>query len=193
MKHLLLAALLTVGVVAPAWAQQPLPVDSTTHKITYSAVVQVPGASQAELYGRALRWLAKQPVSPPDQRTTDAASGTLAARVGVPFAVQIPMLKMPATVWREVVVQVKDGKAKYELSNFFCQPYAPTPGQPSSPTQAQLKLTPLESYLDKSDWHNYTKDGQPRVITSGFIQAAQEQSEAEIKTLISALQEKADW
>lgn len=60
MKHLLLAGLLIVGVAAPAWAQQqPLPVDSTTHKITYSAVVQVPGASQAELYGRALRWLAK--------------------------------------------------------------------------------------------------------------------------------------
>ena len=63
-----------------AWAN-PLPVDSTTGYITYRGRIEAPGASQAELYGRALRWLAKQPVSPPDQRTTDATSGTLAARV----------------------------------------------------------------------------------------------------------------
>ncbi|MDO7888177.1 hypothetical protein [Hymenobacter cheonanensis] len=60
MKHLLLAGLLAVGVAAPGRAQQqPLPVDSTTHKITYSAVVQVPGANQAGAHGAA--WLAPGP------------------------------------------------------------------------------------------------------------------------------------
>lgn len=190
MKLLLPAALLlSLSATAQITA---LPFDSTKGKVTYAAVVQVPGATQSELYGRAAKWIATLPADPAEQRVMDASSGTLVAHVGIPFVVQVPM-KLPVTLWRRVNVQVKDGRARYELSDFFCQLYAPTPGQPSNPTKAQLKLTPIEEYLNKSDGRNYTKEGQPRNIPRGFIEAAREQSEAEIKALTSALQTKSDW
>jgi hypothetical protein len=191
MKKLLLAALLLSGLGAQAQTTA-LPFDSTKGKVSYTAVVQVPGATQAELYGRAVKWMATLPSNPAEQRVMDAASGTLVAHVGIPFTIQVPM-KLPVTLWRQVNVQVKDGRAKYDITDFACQLYAPTPGQPSNPTKAQLKLTPIEEYLNKSDWHNYTKEGRPRVIPKGFIEAAREQSEAEIKALTSALQTKSDW
>jgi hypothetical protein len=192
MKNLLPAILAFACLNAHAQSA-PLPFDSTRSKVAYTAVVQVPGATQSELYGRALKWLATLPATPDVPRVTDASSGTLAARVGIPFVAQISLLKMPLTLWRQVSVQVKDGRIKYDISDFACQLYAPTPGQPSNPTKAQLKLTPLEDYLNKSDWHNYTKDGQPRALPAAFIKAANEQSEAEVKSLTSALQVKSDW
>lgn len=184
MKTLLVCCLLACGLRA---AGQALPYDSTRHLIVYSGIIAVPGASQAELYGRALKWLAKLPPLPTEPTVRDAGSGTLAARVGVPFVVQVSALKMPFTLWREVSVEVKDGRVKYDLSDFAGQLFAPTPGQLSTPTKAQLRLHPLEEYLDKTKWENYTSGGQPRVIPAGFLAAADTQTRAQLAALRAAL------
>ena len=54
MKTALLALCLLSGIAAhgQTW-KSPLPLDSATHKVTHSGVVEVPGASKAELYSRA--------------------------------------------------------------------------------------------------------------------------------------------
>ena len=57
MKFLLTTFLLTFYI--RAFAQPPnLPIDSTTHLITYSEVVKVDG-NKDELYSRAREWFAK--------------------------------------------------------------------------------------------------------------------------------------
>lgn len=192
MKSLLLSCLL-FSLSLTVYAQSVMPIDSAKGLVSYTAIVSAPGATQAQLYGRALVWLASLPVSPNDPTVKDATSGIIVAHVGVPFVNGTGMARMPCTLWREVRIQVKDGRAKYDMTNFQCQLYAPTPGQPSQPTKAQMKLTPLEEYLITSDWRNYTKDGKPRMYTTGFLTATTEQAAADAKALTAALQTKSDW
>lgn len=57
MKSLLL--LLSLALAAPAVRAQSapaLPVDPTTHLVAYSAVVDIPGATESELFRRACAW-----------------------------------------------------------------------------------------------------------------------------------------
>ncbi|AWM33385.1 DUF4468 domain-containing protein [Hymenobacter nivis] len=57
MKSLLL--LLSLALAAPAVRAQSapaLPVDPTTHLVAYSAVVDIPGATESELFRRARAW-----------------------------------------------------------------------------------------------------------------------------------------
>ncbi|MDO7888167.1 DUF4468 domain-containing protein [Hymenobacter cheonanensis] len=191
---ILLVVGLAVGGAGRACGQQAaLPVDSTTHKITYSAVVQVPGASQAELYGRALRWLAKQPVSPPDQRTMDATSGTLAARVGLPFTARAVVGSMQCTLWRQVNITVKEGRAKYEFLDFEVQPYVASAAAPAPPTKAQLKLYPAEEYLDRSNGLYYDKKGQPKAYAGSILDAVAGQAGGQAASLKAALVKPNDF
>lgn len=192
MKSLLLSCLL-FSLFLKAHAQGVIPIDSVKGLVSYTAVVSAPGATQAQLYGRALVWLATLPINQNDPAVKDANSGIIVAHVGVPFVNGTGMARMPCTLWHEVRIQVKDGRAKYDITNFQCQLYAPTPGQPSQPTKAQLKLTPLEEYLNAADWHNYTKDGKPRMYTAGFLMTTNEQAAADAKALTAALQTKSDW
>ncbi|RSK42728.1 DUF4468 domain-containing protein [Hymenobacter perfusus] len=73
MTRYLLAGLLALGLITPAahaqtaplltGYQRPLPVvplDSVTHQITYRGVLPAAGLPQAEVYGRAQEWLARQ-------------------------------------------------------------------------------------------------------------------------------------
>ena len=186
-KTILLAVALGVGAGRARGQQASLPVDSTTRKVTYSAVVQAPGASQAELYGRALRWLAKQPVSPPDQRTADANSGTLAARVGLPFTARAVVGSLQCTLWRQVNITVKEGRAKYEFSDFEVQPYVASAADPTPPSKAQLKLYPAEEYLDRSNGLYYDRKGQPKAYAGSIIDAVAQQSASQSASLKTAL------
>ena len=195
MKNLLLAGLLAVGVTAPTWGQQlSLPLDSTTHKITYSAVVQVPGATQAQLYGRALKWLATVEAhttnAPP---VTDAASGTLSATVGFPFTGRAVVGSIQATLWRQISVTVKDGKAKYEASDFEVQPYVATASALSPPSKAQTKLTPAEEYLNRGNSTYYDKKGQPKAYAGSILDAVSQQTAAQVASLKVALAKSNDF
>ena len=195
MKYLLLVYLLAVGIASPTRAQQqPLPIDSTTHKITYSAVVQVPGASQAELYGRALRWLANVvPHVTTDPAVKDPASGTLAARVGLPFTARAVVGSLQCTLWRQVSITVKEGRAKYEFSDFEVQPYVVSAADITPPTKAQLKLYLGEEYLDRSNGLYYDKKGQPKAYAGSILDAVAQQSANQAASLKAALAKSSDF
>lgn len=122
MKQLLLA----FGLLAPAatlaqTALPPfqLPVDSASGAITYQAVVQTPGASKQELYRRAREWFVnnfkgyKEVVS-----VEDTLGGEL---VGTYHSTQdkyILLTYTPYEYWRTLKVYVKNGRYRYELTNF---------------------------------------------------------------------------
>jgi hypothetical protein len=95
-----------------------LPKDSASQKVTYTAVVQVPGASQAELYGRVTEWLARQ-----NQigDKSDAATGMHVAHLSF----KQPPLSFTDTHSNlynfALAVYTKDGKYMYRIDDITYQ------------------------------------------------------------------------
>ncbi|WP_345226882.1 hypothetical protein [Hymenobacter koreensis] len=102
------------------------PVDSVSGKITYAAVVEVPGATQAELYRRAKEWLItnKRQLAKIELAETPYA-GRIKGRV--------TLAKDGTPSSCTVTIETKEGRARYELTDF---------------TTPRSKLEePLESYI----------------------------------------------
>ncbi|MBF9141932.1 DUF4468 domain-containing protein [Hymenobacter properus] len=123
MKYILFAlALLTT---APSvYAQKAgttetapaLPIDPNTHLMTYTAVVEVPGATKDELYARALEWMAKTYQSANDVvQLKDKAAGEIIAKGGIPFFFK----HQPCGyVVHTQTLFVKDGRYKFVMTDF---------------------------------------------------------------------------
>lgn len=99
----------------------PLPVDPETQLITYQGVVQVPGASQADLYARAAAWAART-YAPPAQLTPKPEAGEITvqgqqiATIRTTYA-DVPRGSYAGVVRHTLAIYVKDGRYKYVLSN----------------------------------------------------------------------------
>jgi hypothetical protein len=98
-----------------------LPKDSATQKVTYMAIVQVPGVSEAELFGRAAEWLARQKELDRNGAVADPASGRQVAHL---------RFKQPPLSFTDthsnlyefaVAVYTKEGKYFYRLDDFTYQ------------------------------------------------------------------------
>jgi hypothetical protein len=92
-----------------------LPTDSASGKILYEAVVQQPGASKQELYRRARNWFVStfkdyQHVVTID----DPADGQLAGT----YCTLLTKLTNTYEVWRTLRVYVREGRYRYELTDF---------------------------------------------------------------------------
>ena len=114
----------------------------------------------------------------------DAASGTVTGRVGKAFISGSGMSTMPCTLWRQISVEAKDGRTRYEARDFAVQYYVASPAVLTPPIAAQVLLHPLEEYTDPTASRYYTKDGQPRTWTASLLGAASEQTaeqEAELR------------
>ena len=121
MKYIvLLCCLLACG--RPAAGQvSPLPVDSLTHKVTYQGVVQVPGASQAELYSRAREWFAatfgsSKTVLEMDDRVSGKLIGRAYAQFDFSSGFGAPL---PWAMWRTIKVEMKEGRYRYTITDFM--------------------------------------------------------------------------
>ena len=138
-----------------------------TAPLSYSAVIEVPGVSQSELFGRALKWLVALPAAPTAQ---DAGSGTLLSQVASPIKYSV----LPMLLLRNVSIQVKDGRLKYEMTGFGLQGLDKTLDTP----RGFGKVTALEKWPD----HN-----------GKFTAAVKEQVTAQIASLNAALATAANW
>lgn len=104
-----------------------LPLDSATGRIQYTAVVPVPEASQVELYARAQLWFAdtfgstKQVVQVADQ-----AAGVLQGTAYYPQVLEVGGARYPELLWYTVKLVLKDGRYKYEFTDFRLQAYTDT-------------------------------------------------------------------
>ena len=86
-------------------------------KITYSGIVEVDSTSKVELYKRAKRWLA---INYDDVVIDDFNHNELIAR-GYVYP----------TVWHTVHIQFKEGRYKYEFTNFRRKYFSVTSGSGS--------------------------------------------------------------
>lgn len=95
-------------------------------KVTYSAVVQTEGISKDELYKRAKRWLAKNcEIIKLDDKDIIVGQGV--------FIMKPPILATfnQIYVWQIITIQFKDGRYKYDISDFRIKAYSVIDGSSS--------------------------------------------------------------
>jgi len=121
-----------------------LPLDSATGRIQYTAVVPVPEASQVELYARAQLWFAdtfgstKRVVQVADQ-----AAGVLQGTAYYPLVLEVGGTRYPELLWYTVKLVLKDGRYKYEFTDFRFQAYSN-----SDPYAVAPVAVPAEAAID---------------------------------------------
>lgn len=126
MSKCLLLVLALLGATPLTHAQVAdsvkLPVDPTTCRIVYAEVIQVPGASQAELYTRAKRWFAKAFRSSEAIMQTEAKeAGRVQDKAWTPIAVHFADADQDAaemTLWYTVKLACREGNYRYEITEF---------------------------------------------------------------------------
>jgi len=129
-------------VVAGALTVKAIPFDPATSRILYTEVVQALGASQTELYTRAKLWFAStfksaKAVVQADEKDAGVIQGTAFQDVYVSTGAFTYTEKL----WYTVKMVLRDGRYKYEISDFRMQGYPSqynlNPGEP----------TPAEGYI----------------------------------------------
>ncbi|MEJ7664036.1 MAG: DUF4468 domain-containing protein [Hymenobacter sp.] len=97
----------------------PLPIDSATGKVSYRAVVQAPGLSEAELYKRAKQWFAEAPsTTKTPLLTDDAAAGRLVGQTGELVRQNVFGANVQIPLWRTITIEVKPGRFRYQITDF---------------------------------------------------------------------------
>lgn len=116
-----LSLMLLTGVCL--FAQKPaVPLDETTKKAIYTEVVKVEGASQADLYSRALAWFKTYFPNPTSViKTQDPATGVVSGQHGIYLFKTLDggEKHKAGQVRYTVEVQVKDGRYKFTIEDIF--------------------------------------------------------------------------
>ena len=131
-----------------------LPVDPVTQRITFSAVVPVPGATQAQLYARAVAWATNEAsTAGPDFSINDLAQGTVLLRGAVrSYALSSPV---NSRVLYALTIYVKPERYKYVLTNLRHEGVAE--GTTTGETQGPLEQKEVRGFA-KGFWRKYKQD-----------------------------------
>jgi hypothetical protein len=126
-------------VLASATPLKPLPFDPTTGKLVYTEVVQVPGASQAELYARAKLWFASTFKSAKDVvQAEDKEAGIIQGTGFQEIIVMAMGLPIHERLWYTIKIAIKEGRYKYDITDFRVQNYPSRYNlNPSEPVAAE--------------------------------------------------------
>ncbi|MGI4820263.1 MAG: DUF4468 domain-containing protein [Janthinobacterium lividum] len=150
----------------------PLPTDSTTGKVSYQGVVQVPGATQASLYANAKKWFATAPgptkiVLDTDNPTAGKISGKTSELVMQNFLganVQVPL-------WRTITIQVKPGRYRYKITDYSFDS-----------GKGQGAVTPIENYLTPNAL-TFDDNGYPKPVLQSTIDAIQRNGRQQVNSI----------
>jgi len=174
MKAFLLALLIFAPMLMRAQSVV-LPIDSTTHKVTFTGVVQVPGVTQADLYSRAREWFATNFNSGKAVLDMDdKEAGKMIGKAYADFSLRAPLVgDITQKLWRQVKVYVKDGRYRYELTEFSTEGYLASGGR-------KPESYPVEWFLDKTK-------GARKGMSESVLNATHNQALAQIASLQSAM------
>lgn len=119
----ILLALAASPIVAAAQTTTPVfPIDSLTHKVTYTKVVKVDGASRDELYSRARLWAAKTFASTDKAvQLEDANAGRLVARGWSRMNIKSMGNMVPIKLWFMTQIEVKEGRYRVSVTDLEYQ------------------------------------------------------------------------
>ncbi len=117
MKKIVFSFILSLLIISNLTAQNQLPIDAETKKITYTEVVQVDGAKKDDLYLKVKNWALANGFK---QLTDSKAEGKFVAKghFGVQYPSPMRGMNHSGTVNYLFSISVKDGKYKYELVDF---------------------------------------------------------------------------
>jgi hypothetical protein len=158
----------------------PLPIDSSTQKVSYRAVVQVPGATQAVLYARAKKWFATAPG--PTKivlDTNDPVAGKLSGKTSELVMQNFLGANVQVPLWRTITVQVKPGRFRYQITNFSLDN-----GKGLTP------VTPIENYLSPNEL-TFDSNGYPKPVLQSAIDAIQRSGHQQATAIRQAVSGKA--
>jgi hypothetical protein len=124
MKKLFLLGVITLLSVTSILGQTEtlnLPIDSLTGKITYTEVVSVDTLSnKQELFSRAREWFAKAYKSSKSViQMEDKESGKIVGKALMPIFFKYMGLQPGGNINYTISVYLKDGKYKYEITDFY--------------------------------------------------------------------------
>lgn len=113
-------------LAAVGFAQQPsLPLDKTTHLITYTGDVPVAGVSQEELLGRAMEWASHAMVAEPEGVRTSLGHPTVVRGPGgLDITYKVDGKNATVPLRYKAKVAFDEGRYVYELTGFVFA-YAP--------------------------------------------------------------------
>ena len=132
-----------------------LPLDSITHLVTYEKVVPVQGASREVLYKRALEWFNAYYKNPTEViRENDVEKGRITGKPR--FKIYNPADKEgtktdAGTVQYTITLAVKEGKFKYELTEFNWKQPSYYALERWMDTKAQMYTPVYNHYLTQTD------------------------------------------
>jgi hypothetical protein len=140
----------------------PLPIDSTTGKVSYQGVVQVPGATQASLYANAKKWFATAPGPTKIMLDTDdPKAGKISGKTSELVMQNFLGANVQVPLWRTITIQVKPGRYRYKITD-----YAFDSGK------GQGAVTTIENYLAPNAL-TFDDNGYPKPVLQSTIDAIQ--------------------
>jgi hypothetical protein len=103
---------------------QAVPKDPTTGAIDYTAVVPAEGLSQNDLYLRAKTWIINVFSSPKDViKTEEKDVGIIICKGFTEEVITYFGRASPVKLYFTIKIAVKDGRYKYDITDFFIQNY----------------------------------------------------------------------
>ena len=172
-KHLILFISFLTFFTAKA---QVLPIDSTTRKITFQETIALDSLSKDTLFARSLEWMTHY------YKTSKFDVNDKISKIGIEsyFIVSLTYdfkYKSEHNVTYEILINVRDGKYKYSLTNFTI--YAVKTGPKSSqPLEAAFaKMTTPNKKEFYAQFNNQTKlltDDLKTSISTGKIKKVDE-------------------
>lgn len=150
------------------------PRDSATGRIAFAGVVEVPGVSQAALYGRAHEWLAKRSnATHPVVELQDRDAGKLIGKVALAIKPGTAVSDHTDLLRATISLFSKDGRYKYIFTDFNFE----------RPTVGVRLGAPLE-------------DAEPKGISASTWQEVRQRASTEAQRLVTelkaAMSKKAD-
>jgi hypothetical protein len=120
MKNIWLPVLLLL-ITLSLHAQPPVPIEEGTGRVVYTEVVNVPGASQTEIFKRLEHWLSTYYKNPASIiQTKDAATGKLEGKHTLYVYNEVNGKKNQfGQVKYTITVDVKEGKYRYQLHDIY--------------------------------------------------------------------------
>jgi len=137
-----LAAFAGQAQTAPAAQPAAYPTDAATGRLDYTEAVPVEGVSKADLFTRAKVWLAGSFKSAKDVvQTEDKDAGIMVGKGYSTISLTMGRVTVPAKLFYTLKMNFKDGKYKYEFSDFYFE------NEPVPELGNRINKTPAETWV----------------------------------------------
>ena len=182
MKHFLLFIIILIPTIA--FTQTTVPIDKKTGHILYSGVVDAKGVSQSELYLRMKGFYHTYSAKENAIQLETDNTGRLSGKAFTDIIVNDGITTEKQRLWYTLVIELSDGKFRYELTNFSMQRYC-IPARAlacetqTKPVAAEAIIRPAKKGKKKVSTHPYSPENVLEKTTSSLVAVMKESALSE--------------